>query len=781
MSDLHKVTVPAADADAEKPWRKLLVGLDESQYGARACQGHWLDPGAVYELAVGALIVGADRTTAGHRTRLWRVTRTGALTVERDSSFKAPASAFGDSVRGTLRTRLAKYPPQYPPAISGAPRLVTAAPPRANTRDDTCSRCGQTVPARAGHLQRGADGRSTVVHQPTCPPAPPPTPTPNRYAGTCNRCHSWVEAGAGILDGGQVRHPGACPPPAPPAPRRNQRPGPCHKCGQQIKPGDGILVNRYQVRHDGDCPPYPGGYIGPTWTIGYGVPAPFHPIPTSGYRLGEVRRAEVFLYREQVPETAPGFRRISDVRVSAIMTVIGEYQPTYSRDEDGDSPCDDLIGEDGWYYSAVVRPATDDEAAPLLAAEARAAHREDLEQRRQALLAWRYRPVPDATLPAEPDLTGTVRVPHRPSRSRSEEEIRVDEPAGVVWTLEYNGADGDDWSRNNHRGGYLAWSQPLTPGRAALIEALRAEYTLPDLTSTLRVNEPAAKALLAAGWTTDRAEAELGAIDLTSPADVAVLTDHRDLWPDSGWQQPVTHIHRRWPVADAVRLATAGVDPARARKLAAAGVPLAQMSAATAPDVPDGATRIIIRPATDDRHGHAMVTTSPDTARTWLATHPDHWHADAVTAHTGPTCVHTAQNWTLWDDGALLDRAWWIDHAEQDQQPRTLDPAAVTALDLVLAAGPGSKVADRAVWHPLRVATGHTATILDERKNDGGRSWSGKTLIRHDFTTPAGAVTWWELRTYEGGWGDGDADHNERSHVWPNEHGARTAYNNHQV
>ncbi len=584
----------------------------------------------------------------------------------------------------------------------------------------------------------------------------------NQYPGACRYCAGWLDAGEGVLVnqlGTLVPVHGAtpesCPPPeqrkaAPP--RENLRPGACWRCGQTVPASEGVLDGG-RVRHRGDCPAYGDGYTGPTWTIGYGEPRPYRPVPERGYAPGQVLRATLWEHDHAVPVDAPGYRRLDEQpvlddiqlawlatqsarpastgKVSVIVTVLGELPPRYSRDEDGNAPCDELVGEDGWHFQAVVRPATEQEAAPLLAVEAQAAHRAGLERKRLSLLSWRYAQQPDAQRPEHPDLDAAVRVPYRAGRlgrwATVEDEIRVDEPAGQVWTLAYNGADGDDWSVNNH-GSYIAMAQPLTDERRALIAALRAEYAAADLADRAGVGTDAAAELLDAGWTAERATAELGGLTLTTAADAADALAHQDLLTGAGWRVRAEPGRQRFPLA-----------------------------------------------------GSAEITSDPATARAWLAQHPDRWRADLLAISTGIRCVHTAEDWSLWDDGSLVVRCSWLDPAERGRMPRTLHPAAVTAIGLVARGCAGTSVRDRAVWHPLCAAAGHTETVVDERERSGHSSWAGKKLIRHEFTLADGTTVWWELAISEGGWAGSDADHHEYSQVWDDEATARAAYRSHQI
>lgn len=77
-----------------------------------------------------------------------------------------------------------------------------------------------------------------------------------------------------------------------------------------------------------------------------------------------------------------------------------------------------------------------------------------------------------------PPLGAMDPVPIAPPASRPSghaDRLVVDADAGQIWTLVYNGADGDDWSRSNH-GTEIALRHPLTPERAQLVAELRAEY-----------------------------------------------------------------------------------------------------------------------------------------------------------------------------------------------------------------------------------------------------------------------------------------------------------------
>ncbi|MFK0047955.1 hypothetical protein ACIQU4_28480 [Streptomyces sp. NPDC090741] len=123
-----------------------------------------------------------------------------------------------------------------------------------------------------------------------------------------------------------------------------------------------------------------------------------------------------------------------------------------------------------------MRPATEEEAAEILAAEALAMRRATLVQRRLRL----FEQAADGEIPDAADLTGTVQVDFGAMRSLTrhwpDDELRVDEDAGIAWFLRYNGHDGDTWAANNH-GRFIARKMPLTPDRLQLLADLRREYS----------------------------------------------------------------------------------------------------------------------------------------------------------------------------------------------------------------------------------------------------------------------------------------------------------------
>jgi len=103
--------------------------------------------------------------------------------------------------------------------------------------------------------------------------------------------------------------------------------------------------------------------------------------------------------------------------------------------------------ESGYVYTYTARPATDAEAAPLIEQEQRAARRQAARKRlgelEQAARDWEYP-------------TGLVGFPEGETviAANAQQALYGGGSSWVIgtdyiWYLEGNGADGDDWSRNN--------------------------------------------------------------------------------------------------------------------------------------------------------------------------------------------------------------------------------------------------------------------------------------------------------------------------------------------
>jgi hypothetical protein len=182
--------------------------------------------------------------------------------------------------------------------------MLTSTPTVLDTEE--CGACGRRFPTLSevfshpcdglpahlfGSTRRHATTRGDNIDAPdhgdsAGAPAPKPERS-NQYSGECVRCHTRVDANAGLLvknhAGGHgaswgVEHrmgdcPAAKPAPTPaPAPaatvRRNKFAGPCRICRHEVPAAAGLLRNengRWVVEHDGGCrtdgpPAPPAGY-----------------------------------------------------------------------------------------------------------------------------------------------------------------------------------------------------------------------------------------------------------------------------------------------------------------------------------------------------------------------------------------------------------------------------------------------------------------------------------------------------------------------------------------
>ncbi|MEU3628921.1 hypothetical protein [Amycolatopsis coloradensis] len=366
-----------------------------------------------------------------------------------------------------------------------------------------------------------------------------------------------------------------------------------------------------------------------------------------------------------------------------------------------------------------------------------------------------------------------------------------------MWSLTYHGADGDDWSLNN-LGPYVAWRQPLTPRRAEVIRALREEYELATWQSELRIGPAAARRLLDAGWDYSRARI-LRCFALSDETDAAAfLARSREDWDSAGWldMNSALYGHRVLP-ADAARLADAGIGHAAMCDLREAGhTTVEQQIAATPPDVPDTPGRIILRPHRNaSRMTGIKVTTDPELARQWVSTRRTYWWPGAVEHSPGVRPVHVVRTgglrggWSLWDDGALVRGADWLEIYQPERReslsapaPAGLPDAAAHAIGLVATCS-NTACRDRAIWHPLRDAVTHAETIVEQDQSDRVSWTSTKALYRHDYTLIDGSVrSLWQLHSSEGGMSSGgDGEFDERHELWPAEALARAAYAQHSL
>lgn len=560
----------------------------------------------------------------------------------------------------------------------------------------------------------------------------------------------------------------------------NRYPGDCRHCGQHVAAEEGLALkdnpdSRWEVGHDGECPLNPHNpHDVPTWTVGGGEGYGARP-----YRPGDTLRAQ-WWPRDDTPgpESVPGATQVSEStgRVSGIVTVVTARQRYYA-----DEGMSFGVGDDqGHYYSAQVRAATDDEAASVLAAEARKTAKGELQKRLKHLLAWRYSTVPDAEPPpaGSPELDAVMSLPQVPLRPHDDtrlysDELYLDEAGGWLWTVVHNGMDGDDWAANNIPG-HIAHRHPLTDQRRQLVADLRAMYASVEQWRKAGVPDDAAQLLMGAGIDLHDITAYQCAVTITSLADAhAYLARAPQQWVDAQWEWPRG---RRWPAADAARLADAGIIHEQAETLRAAGFGTVEdILAARPPQLPGTAGRYILN---NCKIGAAtQITDDPAEAQKRLDRDPaswQHWvHVPDITA------LHVARrDWQLWSNDELTIGSW-CERREHRERRRSLTTAAETAIG-VLAAAANPDARDRAVWQPLLDAVDHQRETITEDSVDGFSSGEFSELIRHSITLQDGTISHlWEVVT--GWWYYGeDADVTEEHWISTSEDRARSRYREHR-
>lgn len=254
----------------------------------------------------------------------------------------------------------------------------------------------------------------------------------------------------------------------------NRYPGRCRRCGGTVPAGAGTVerVDGAWVVEcaDGECPMdgIPSGT--PIWVVG------------DDRQPGDVFRAYV-----PAEHDAPGLHECAHRRTGIVVAIA-----TSSEWISEDGMSFGLPDDQGWIHHTRVRPATDEEARPVLEAEAAAAeHRRRLTEAREL---WDAAGVPATERIADPhpesetiELTSSIlgwRV-----------WFAIEPPAASprrIVRMEYRGADGDAWGEFS--GGYCTHAI-VAPWTAELDAAVRVIATADRRTvrdaSWLAVPEPA--------------------------------------------------------------------------------------------------------------------------------------------------------------------------------------------------------------------------------------------------------------------------------------------------
>ncbi len=126
--------------------------------------------------------------------------------------------------------------------------------------------------------------------------------------------------------------------------------------------------------------------------------------------------------------------------------------------------------EQGHLYTAKCRAATETESAPLRAEIADRKDRQNATKRKEEIAV---------KIQAEGDLPEGIYEPQGKRLLDTQNLYGGGDwfvvGADYIWYIRNNGADGDDWSRNNVRtggAGAIGWRVPLNPGWASDLEAI---------------------------------------------------------------------------------------------------------------------------------------------------------------------------------------------------------------------------------------------------------------------------------------------------------------------
>lgn len=200
--------------------------------------------------------------------------------------------------------------------------------------------------------------------------------------------------------------------------------GTCTRCGGRINPGEMIEWSRGAGSRHVTCP-----------TAAVEAKSAFDAAPI---HFGTVGR-----YREEAPTVGSTFREHDH----GIITVVGVQAHYVSPDWAADNDWFDL--EDGGYqFSVAARPATEKEAAPILAAEAKREARRQAEERIAGIARHMQEQGERPERPAEGQIEiGGGRILDRQNIYGGGNWFQVN--TEHIYYVENHGMDGDDWGNNN--------------------------------------------------------------------------------------------------------------------------------------------------------------------------------------------------------------------------------------------------------------------------------------------------------------------------------------------
>lgn len=253
------------------------------------------------------------------------------------------------------------------------------------------------------------------------------------------------------------------------APRRNEYSGTCRRCHKPVGKGEGFIeqVNgKWLVEHE-QCPEAPAAQ--PEQAPAESAPtAPVEAPEATGGPAPEIiewSKGEGYGGRDLPAGTVVRDRRKGK---EGFLYILGT-KSRYVR-EDGLSFG---VGDDsGYIYNYRARPATAEEAVPLLEREAKSKAAAEAEKNRMAM-AEKIRAEGEYPNPGEQINAEGDPVSDRANMYGGGDWFVIGPE--YIWYVQNNGADGDNWSQNNVRtggAGGIGWRLPYTDELAAQVRAL---------------------------------------------------------------------------------------------------------------------------------------------------------------------------------------------------------------------------------------------------------------------------------------------------------------------
>jgi len=178
--------------------------------------------------------------------------------------------------------------------------------------------------------------------------------------------------------------------------------------------------------------------------------------------------------RQEAPPAGYVFRSNKYGKHVTVVKVRSEFLSANDCAENGDET---FGGAAYWLHTIYCRPATDEEAAPVLAAEVEAQKKKDAAARLEAIakqtcLTGERAPKIEGTQDGRNDVDGEVLCDSFDLHGGGSRFVITSD---AIWYVRNNGADGDDWSANNVRtggAGAVGYRVPLDAGLAEEIRTL---------------------------------------------------------------------------------------------------------------------------------------------------------------------------------------------------------------------------------------------------------------------------------------------------------------------